>query len=210
MLAPLDSNPNKVELSWLSEVGNVVESLHWLSFPSHFDSPLLCLLPSLAGAQRGVLQPLSSHSGIPSLVTPITFKSYWNIILKSIPKDMSFNHPLRMLTFTVRYMGSNDFNSPSIVLIVLDVITDLVRSPTPALVSAAFEFFHRLVTVSSDARRIDLVKRGLLDHIVFAVSNSSFLDDYEKGIAVIGTLLATIRRSDLKRRMRVFDFSPLF
>ncbi|KAK2960700.1 hypothetical protein BLNAU_4355 [Blattamonas nauphoetae] len=67
-LAPFDSNPDENELNLLSDVGEIVLSLHWLNIPPRFDSPLLCHLPSLAGAQRGVLQTLSSHSGIPSLI----------------------------------------------------------------------------------------------------------------------------------------------
>ncbi|KAK2955433.1 hypothetical protein BLNAU_9661 [Blattamonas nauphoetae] len=55
MLAPFDSNPKQTELNRLSEVGEIVVSLLWLSIPIHYDSPLLCHLPSLAGAQRGVL-----------------------------------------------------------------------------------------------------------------------------------------------------------
>ncbi|KAK2944387.1 hypothetical protein BLNAU_20689 [Blattamonas nauphoetae] len=44
------------------------------------------------------------------------------------------------------------------------------------------------------------MRKGLLDRVVFAVSCSSFLDDYEKGVAVIGILLDTIRRDNLKQR----------
>ncbi|KAK2948350.1 hypothetical protein BLNAU_16696 [Blattamonas nauphoetae] len=51
LLFPFDSNPDENELNLLRDVGSVVVSLHWLSIPAHFDSPLLCHLPSLAGAQ---------------------------------------------------------------------------------------------------------------------------------------------------------------
>ncbi|KAK2953870.1 hypothetical protein BLNAU_11130 [Blattamonas nauphoetae] len=74
LLAPFDSNQDQDELNVLRRVGEIVVSLHWFGIPSHFDSPLLCHLPSLAGAQRGILQTLSSHSGIPSLVTHNTIK----------------------------------------------------------------------------------------------------------------------------------------
>ncbi|KAK2955436.1 hypothetical protein BLNAU_9664 [Blattamonas nauphoetae] len=70
MLTPLEWNLEHKTLI-LSTAGDVVVSLHWFSIPVHFDSPLLCHLPSLAGAQRGTLKTLPSHSGIPSLVAPL-------------------------------------------------------------------------------------------------------------------------------------------
>ncbi|KAK2953881.1 hypothetical protein BLNAU_11141 [Blattamonas nauphoetae] len=58
--------------------------------PSHFDSPLLFHLPSLAGAQRGVLQTLSSHSGIPSLSTSQNTDSDWERIFEAMTTLSSF------------------------------------------------------------------------------------------------------------------------
>ncbi|KAK2944997.1 hypothetical protein BLNAU_20074 [Blattamonas nauphoetae] len=206
MLIPFDSNPDQVELNRLSVVGETVVSLHWLNIPSHFDSPLLCHLPSLAGAQRGVLQTLSSLSGIPSLITPNTPESDWNRIRIMMSNAGTTNERVHILSQCVRRETYFDFCSPSNALFLMIFITRLVLSRLPAHVSVALEFIHRLISVSSDAVRIELVKQGLLDHVVFAVSNSSFLDDYEKGIAVIGILLATIRRVEQKWRMRKFDF----
>ncbi|KAK2945942.1 hypothetical protein BLNAU_19159 [Blattamonas nauphoetae] len=86
----------QVKLDLLNLVGDLIVSLHWFNIPAHFDSPLLCHLPSLTGAQRGVLQTLSSHSGIPSLVAPLTTASFMpffktitsvNVNLKDSYKD---------------------------------------------------------------------------------------------------------------------------
>ncbi|KAK2949920.1 hypothetical protein BLNAU_15149 [Blattamonas nauphoetae] len=183
----------------LAEVGDQVVSLHWLNIPAHFDSPLLCHLPSLADAQQDIVQTLSSYSGIPSLVTPRSFQPNWNLIRTIIPPGMSPSERLHM---------TNSLSSP-IGHSILEFITTSLLSPIPGVVSAAIEFFHRFVSVASDDVRMDLVRNGLLDSVVYAVSCSSFLDDYEKGVAVIGMLLATIRRDCQKRRMQYFDFLHL-
>ncbi|KAK2955378.1 hypothetical protein BLNAU_9606 [Blattamonas nauphoetae] len=80
MLSPFNQNPTQYELDLMWKAGEIVVSLHWFNIPAHFDSPLLCHLPSLAGAQRGVLQTLSSHSGIPSLAIPLTRRTFANQI----------------------------------------------------------------------------------------------------------------------------------
>ncbi|KAK2955380.1 hypothetical protein BLNAU_9608 [Blattamonas nauphoetae] len=206
MLSLFDQNSEQVESDLLSEVGEIVVSLHWLNIPAHFDSPLLCHLPSLAGAQRGVLQTLSSHSGIPSLLTPTNSESNLASLQAMMFEELAVQDAIPFLSWCVRYLASSDCNYFTIGSSVSGFLAWTLKSPIPAVASATIEFFHRFVSVSSDAVRIELVKKGLLDHVVFAVSNSSFLDDYEKGIAVIGILLAAIRRSDQKRRMRVFDF----
>ncbi|KAK2952958.1 hypothetical protein BLNAU_12134 [Blattamonas nauphoetae] len=156
ILAPVKVNPNKNELYLLRKVGDVVVSLHWLSIPALFDSPLLCRLPSLAGAQRGVLQTLSSHSGIPSLV-PHLPSSNWNSIRTMLNKRLSPCEGIRLMCLSVRSIAHSDFQSSVIDPSVLQYLTGKLLSPLPALVSAAFEFFHRFVRVASDAVRIELV-----------------------------------------------------
>ncbi|KAK2944386.1 hypothetical protein BLNAU_20688 [Blattamonas nauphoetae] len=149
MLYPFDSNPEQAELSFLSDVGNQVVSLHWLNFPSHIDSPLLCHLPSLAGAQRGILQTLSSHSGIPSLL-PLRNQPDWNSISTMISKGMSPNEAIRVLSQCVRYFASL---GP---YLLMSIFRNLL-SPLPGDTSIAIEFFLRLVSVTSDDVRMKLV-----------------------------------------------------
>ncbi|KAK2941733.1 hypothetical protein BLNAU_23355 [Blattamonas nauphoetae] len=160
MLSPFDSNPYQNETNWLNQVGEMVVSLHWLSIPTHFDSPLLCHLPSLAGAQRGVLQTLSSHSGIPSLVTPPSWESFEKGVRAVWNENRFFHNHLRTLTLTVRYMDSVPFHSSLFKRLAVETLAADLLSPFPALMSAAFEFFHRFVSVSSDAVRIELVKQA--------------------------------------------------
>ncbi|KAK2940785.1 hypothetical protein BLNAU_24299 [Blattamonas nauphoetae] len=202
MLIPFDWKMEQVKLDLLNLVGDVVVFLHWLSFPAHFDSPLLCHLPSLAGAQRGVLQTLSSHSGIPSLVPQAEIESYWHLFRLLASERQSFNDEVRVLSFAVRHSASEDSHCYPFIPIVVKTVTEDLLLPIPSFVSIAFEFFLRFVSVASDDVRMELVTQGLLDHIFFAVSNSSFLDDYEKAVSVIGILLATIRRANQTNAMR--------
>ncbi|KAK2955707.1 hypothetical protein BLNAU_9397 [Blattamonas nauphoetae] len=210
MLSPFDSRQNHVALDRINIAGDIVVSLHWLSIPAHFDSPLLCHLPSLAGAQRGVLQTLSSHSGIPSLLTPLTIESFSYSIRSLTSSPFSFHDGISKISLSVRYVDSDVFRSFKLKSFIVQSVVSCLLSPIPAVVSTTFEFLHRFVNVSSDAVRIKLVKQGLLGRVIFAVSCSSFLDDYEKGIAVIGILLDTIRRNDLKQRMIDYDLFDIF
>ncbi|KAK2947035.1 hypothetical protein BLNAU_18037 [Blattamonas nauphoetae] len=150
MLTPLDSNPEEDELEFMTLAGESVVYLHWLSHPPHFDSPLLCHLPSLAGAQQSGVKTLSSHSGIRSLVTP-HIQSDWKTVGAMISGELTPNDDSSILSLCVRYFTSFDFLSSPTGHNILTFIFECLLSPYPALMSAAFEFFHRYVRVVSDA-----------------------------------------------------------
>ncbi|KAK2955064.1 hypothetical protein BLNAU_9995 [Blattamonas nauphoetae] len=206
LLVPFDSIPDAFDLAMLSETGEKVVSLHWLNIPSHFDSPLLCHLPSLAGAQRGVLQTLSSHSGIPSLVAPLTTCSINDQLSHARSHTEPTDYLLAVLSLHSRFIAAKGYDyatrSPDIDIVLNAVLT----SPCPAVASTSCELCLRFVSVASDVVRMESVKCGLLDSVMFAVSCSSFLDDYEKGVAVIGILLNTIRLDSQKQQIRQFGF----
>ncbi|KAK2946815.1 hypothetical protein BLNAU_18273 [Blattamonas nauphoetae] len=178
LLIRFEKEFDEIERKLLRRAGDVVVSLHWLSIPAPFDSPLLCHLPSLAGAQRGLLQTLSSHSGIPSLARQHRFESSLSNLITGLNEGWFFSSRVHLLSLYVRHLNSIEFDSSTIGRWHMNFITQHLLHPAPALVSAAFEFFHRFVSVSSDAVRMELVKKGLLDHVVFAVSNSSYMDVY--------------------------------
>ncbi|KAK2955708.1 hypothetical protein BLNAU_9398 [Blattamonas nauphoetae] len=152
LLYLFDSNRTRHEILWLNKAGQTVVSLHWLSIPAHFDSPLLCHLPSLAGAQRGILQTLSSGAGILSLVTPNRAKPDWNNIRTVMAAHQSRTDGFSILSHCVRSLTSEAFNS-------IKIEPSIVGSRLPAFVSVAFECFHRLVSVSSDDYRIAILRR---------------------------------------------------
>ncbi|KAK2941145.1 hypothetical protein BLNAU_23939 [Blattamonas nauphoetae] len=161
MLTPFEWNDDRLELNLLRQVGEKVVSLHWLNVPAHFDSPLLCHLPSLAGAQRGVLQTLSSHSGIPSLVLPHTLQPNWNSIVALVSKDHSVSVGINVLSLCVRYFQISDLLFSPIERFLVEVITANLLCRFPALVSTAFEFFLRFVSVASDGVRMELVMKAI-------------------------------------------------
>ncbi|KAK2954530.1 hypothetical protein BLNAU_10550 [Blattamonas nauphoetae] len=194
MLIPFRRPQYKKEQLVLWAVGELVVSHHWLSIPAHFDSPLICHLPSLAGAQRGILQTLSTHSGIPSLVTPLTIQSINDQLSHLLSQNLPTHNAIGMASLDGRYFAAEGSYLFPITSTTLVIMASRLLSPFPALASAGFEYCLRYVSFVSDADRVQLVKRGLLDCVMLAVSNSSFLDDYEKGVAVIGMLLAAIRR----------------
>ncbi|KAK2947037.1 hypothetical protein BLNAU_18039 [Blattamonas nauphoetae] len=151
MLAPFNPMEDRVELKLLQDVGSVVVNLHWFSIPGHFDSPLIYHPSSLAGAQRGGVQTLSSHTGIRSLALPRFIQPNWNTIFAFLSPNSFPSDEVRILSeyFLSSLAGHN----------ILMFITERLFSVNPAIVSATFESFHRFVSVASDAIRIELVKR---------------------------------------------------
>ncbi|KAK2950618.1 hypothetical protein BLNAU_14424 [Blattamonas nauphoetae] len=210
MLIPFDSNPNEIELDLLRKSADEIVMLHWLNIPARFDSPLICHLPSLANAQRGVLQTLSSYSGIPSLAATFTLQYLSDIMSRLDFQDVALHRAITSLSLSVRVVSSDARHSSLSKFALFVVRYNALISSHPTIVSAAVETILRFVSVLSDADCVELVKQGALDRIVFAVSNSSFLDDYEKGVAVVGMLLAAIRRDDQKQKILQVDFTPLF
>ncbi|KAK2963423.1 hypothetical protein BLNAU_1464 [Blattamonas nauphoetae] len=152
MLAPLERIDYQTELDML--------------IPPHFDSPFLCHLPSLAGAQRGVLQILSTLSGIPSLVTTDPIMPDWNSIRAMISAEMSVNDRARLLSQSVRYLAYDDHHSSTITPLIVKFLAGNLLCDLPAVVSAALEFFHRFVRISPDIILLYLVRFGLLDCVV--------------------------------------------
>ncbi|KAK2956572.1 hypothetical protein BLNAU_8412 [Blattamonas nauphoetae] len=85
----------------------------------------------------------------------------------------------------------------------------MMKSPVPATVSAMLEFVKRFVCLSEIGVLWIILCFGLLDRVIRAVSESSFLEDYENGICVIGILLRSIREGGNITNVIIHDFSPL-
>ncbi|KAK2950561.1 hypothetical protein BLNAU_14555 [Blattamonas nauphoetae] len=69
------------------------------------------------------------------------------------------------------------------------------------------EFLKRVVSLGSVGNRMEMVRFGMLDIVIRGVSESSFLEDYENGICVIGILLRSIRDFRNKQDVIDYDFS---
>ncbi|KAK2959008.1 hypothetical protein BLNAU_6024 [Blattamonas nauphoetae] len=106
MLTPLDSSSSQYDLDLLGRVGELVVLHHWFTFPPGFDSPLICHLPSLARAQRGLVQTLSLHFGIPSLVTPLTHNLFHESVARLVNEDNAIHNQFRILSLSLRYLSS--------------------------------------------------------------------------------------------------------
>ncbi|KAK2953339.1 hypothetical protein BLNAU_11802 [Blattamonas nauphoetae] len=179
-------NPNTRLTQDDRDVRQIVLDLHWLSIPSSFDSPLLAIALSTTGI----------HSEIPE-------------------SELMEQLPLRMIICNIsrwaRMLKSADFRKLFVSLSdTRDSLFQALCDHLPAGVSVALEFLTRFVRESSDGVRMELVWRGVLDAVVVSVSSSSFLEDFENGVTLIGTLLRTMRRVEQTTRTREFDFSSFF
>ncbi|KAK2959633.1 hypothetical protein BLNAU_5411 [Blattamonas nauphoetae] len=199
IFSPLDPDDER-ELTYLRDCRDIVISLHWLNIPSHFDSPLLAHLPLLISSHPPSLHPsLFRQRGIRSLVTDQSSSSLEELFdseTSTINPDIVsvFNASILVRRFASGHPLSGPIVENSL------TILDQLKSPFPAFVSVTLEMFHRLVLTCSDEERMELVKHGLLDVVMVAVSQSSFLSDYESGIVVIGGLLKSIHRVGQKER----------
>ncbi|KAK2945288.1 hypothetical protein BLNAU_19789 [Blattamonas nauphoetae] len=88
-------------------------------------------------------------------------------------------------------------------------LCNLLISPVPSVVSLVLAFLARLVRLSDEEGKMEMVQLGVIDCVVVAVSQSSFLEDYENGIALIGDLLRAVRQDEQSQRMTLFDFAPI-
>ncbi|KAK2958213.1 hypothetical protein BLNAU_6917 [Blattamonas nauphoetae] len=174
---------------------------HWLSIPVSFDSPLLAITSSLNGSS-------------------LTAKDFW--ITKS---KIFLIPPIRRVHFNHFEKNGKYCQSKCVVLFDFLRSTEyiewlrgfdrlgfffwLILQPIPAVVSVVLESLTRLVRVSSDSVRMELVWRGVLDVVIVSVSSSLFLEDYENGMALIGTLLGAIRREYFRRHVTQFRFDIL-
>ncbi|KAK2963713.1 hypothetical protein BLNAU_1279 [Blattamonas nauphoetae] len=86
---------------------------------------------------------------------------------------------------------------------------ETMLSPIPAVVSVNLEFVRRAVCLTSVGNRMEMVRFGMLEIVIRGVSESSFLEDYDNGICVIGILLRSIRDLENEEEMEDHDFSRL-
>ncbi|KAK2953418.1 hypothetical protein BLNAU_11704 [Blattamonas nauphoetae] len=207
-LTPLHPDDEE-EVTQFRDCRDIVIALHWLNIPSRFDSPLLAHLPSIISSHPPSLHPsLFSEYGIHTLVTAPSKSSIESILGSGIFDVNLVIQSVHHASFVVRLSSSHHLFSRQTLQLSLLLLNRLMR-PFPAVVSVTLEMFHRLVLTCSDEAKMKLVKHGLLDVVMVAVSQSSFLSDYESGIVVIGGLLESIHRMSLQKLIVGVDFSSL-
>ncbi|KAK2947728.1 hypothetical protein BLNAU_17328 [Blattamonas nauphoetae] len=183
------------EVTRLRDCRDVVIALHWLSIPSRFDSPLLAHLPSLISSHPPSLRPsLFLERGIRSLVTCSVSSLLDDLIESNGSKNNQTIESVIQASIIIRLSPSLPHLSGSLLDHSLTMINHL-RSPFPAVVSVTLEMFHRLVLTCSDEAKMKLVKHGLLDVVMVAVSQSSLsssIDLAKRELADIGVDLAAV------------------
>ncbi|KAK2946854.1 hypothetical protein BLNAU_18233 [Blattamonas nauphoetae] len=194
-LLPFSEVDKNIEI----RLARTVFVLTWLNLPQHFDLPLLSLNPSHS-THAEILSTFTKNSRqvIFEAVSPdnSVFDSVWDffVIIEGIR------------TPTRAFIPHSDHTKLSTRSMYLEILPIIITSPFPARPSILLEMLHRFVVVSPHTFRLTLISKGVIDSLLFTVSNSSNLEDYENGIAVIGILLDAIRRDHLHRSVRDFDF----
>ncbi|KAK2955148.1 hypothetical protein BLNAU_9877 [Blattamonas nauphoetae] len=92
---------------------------------------------------------------------------------------------------------------------VLQILIGFLVSPMPSVVSVALTVLTQLVRACTVSECVLLVEAGVVDAVIVSVSLSSFLDDYENGLCVVGIVLNSIRQQELIRHVSCFNWESL-
>ncbi|KAK2950508.1 hypothetical protein BLNAU_14501 [Blattamonas nauphoetae] len=194
-----ESNKNKVITRLSAVIG-----LHWFSLPPSFNSPFhvlrhpLLRLPEITLIMKPWLLQSIWKTQLPLLFSA-TAPMENDIILHVFELASTLGVFFRIITS----ISASVFSHCGLT----KRLCSLLISPVPSVVSLVLVFLARLIHLSDDEGKMEMVLLGVIDYVVVAVSQSSFLEDYENGIALIGDLLETVRQDEQKRRMTIFDFS---
>ncbi|KAK2956633.1 hypothetical protein BLNAU_8474 [Blattamonas nauphoetae] len=177
-------------------------SLEWLNIPTGFESALAhsnkhLLVDTNEGQTTPRISPDESHE-----------LSKFHTTLPAFLSAMVVNTRNR-----IHLTGGlvRDLNLDGAPLLVFEdgTLLFLCNSPIPADVSVVLEFVKRAVHLGSVENVMEMVRLGMIDSVIRAVSESSFLEDYENGVCVIGILLRSIRDTGKKQEMKNHNFCRL-
>ncbi|KAK2959931.1 hypothetical protein BLNAU_5128 [Blattamonas nauphoetae] len=176
-------------------------SLEWLNIPTGFGS-------ALAYSNTFLSHDLHNYSSPPipppdmlnSSVTP-------TIVLWSSSKLVTVvdGRVTRIGSF-IRDLRHSNANTIVFDQRKLPFFCKMMLSPVPVEVSVALEAVKRVVSVSTAGILNVMVCWGMFDIVIRAVSESSFLEDYENGICVIGSLLHCIHDIRIKLDFFIHNF----
>ncbi|KAK2950514.1 hypothetical protein BLNAU_14507 [Blattamonas nauphoetae] len=207
LLASLPNNEPEQNMSRMNIFLLIVIGLHWFSLPLSFKSPFL-LLPHI----------ISHFPDIASNINPWDLQQRWDVQIKILfsataPMENDIILHVSELAITLGLLSPILNTSSASVYSRCGLTSRLCRlliSPVPSIVSLVLAFLARLVQVSNERGKMEMVQLGVIDCVVVAVSQSSFLEDYENGIALIGDLLRAVRQDEQCRRMILFDFALIY
>ncbi|KAK2948504.1 hypothetical protein BLNAU_16573 [Blattamonas nauphoetae] len=169
------------------------ESIEWLNIPTGFGSAL-----ALQIEQPNVMDKCHKHSPFAKDMTKF-LSDYTNNVCDGICDVASWIRDLTPANATFHLLEETTLR---------DCPWGML-SPVPAEVSAILEFVKRVVSLCSVESVMEMVRFGMLDIVIRGVSESSFLEDYENGICVIGILLRSICAFGKKQEMIDHDSSRL-
>ncbi|KAK2948567.1 hypothetical protein BLNAU_16466 [Blattamonas nauphoetae] len=150
--------PNKHHSRVESDIVTLCASLEWLNIPTGFESALAHSNQFLSHDPNAYITPPAPHPDL------LNSSAHPVVVLWSLSKLLNAN----MMMF-------DTWNLPFLCTMMLLSI--------PVEVSVALEAVKRVVCVSNAGILNVMVRWGVLDIVIRAVSESSFLEDYENGIS---------------------------
>ncbi|KAK2950151.1 hypothetical protein BLNAU_14953 [Blattamonas nauphoetae] len=155
-----------------SDIAARCESLEWLSIPTGFRSALAHSNTHLSHI------PSKNDFGVPPL--PSLPPGYLNSKARNVGEEIAhLARSFQTLSPATSLMLSNNQG--------LSFLCRMMLAPQPTRVSVVLEMVKRVVWMSGAQVLIHTVRFGLIDCVIRAVSESSFLEDYENGDPAIGS-----------------------
>ncbi|KAK2942319.1 hypothetical protein BLNAU_22769 [Blattamonas nauphoetae] len=201
--APRHHSPNISKMD--TDIANRCLSLEWLNIPTGFGS---ALAHSYTSINFDSFQPQDNPHTSP--YDSLNHTRISTLMPDFLPRQVNKTRSRIRLAGSLSrelnhaYQSFYVLQSETIRLCLKELLT-----PVPAEVSVFLEFVKRFVFVGSEATMMEMARFGMQDIVIRAVSESSFLEDYENGICVIGILLRSIRDFEKNQEMADHDFSRL-
>ncbi|KAK2958390.1 hypothetical protein BLNAU_6660 [Blattamonas nauphoetae] len=162
------------------------QKLEWLNIPTGFGSALAHSNPrECFDSFEGQVRPHdSSDDSFDS--SPFYFRGHLTDIVRLVTDE------IYIVASVVPDLRFKNALLDTLENAIYPVCYRAMYSPIPAEVSVLLEFVKRMVSVGSVEFVMEMVRFGMMDIVLRGVSESSFLEDYENGICVIGILLRSI------------------
>ncbi|KAK2944798.1 hypothetical protein BLNAU_20271 [Blattamonas nauphoetae] len=177
LLASLPNIEHKEAKDDVNMLLDTIIRLHWFSLPLSFRSPFL-LIPHLLSHTPGIAKTIDLWSSEPD----------YKLSLAIFNGSVGFSHLIEGYAVLAASVFSRRHT--------MKTISSYLLSPIPSVVSLVLVFLARTVHLCDEAGKMEMVQLGVIDYVIVAVSQSSFLEDFETGIALIGELLRTVRQDE--------------
>ncbi|KAK2942215.1 hypothetical protein BLNAU_22865 [Blattamonas nauphoetae] len=185
---------------------HTILSLHWFSLPLSFDSPFL-LHPHLHTVW------LETEDTINPWDKPPDWEKFLSsLIIETFSSSRDLDNESLMLAIAIGKFYPILRRHSASVFSRCGLTRHLFRfllSPIPVTVSLALAFLTRVVMESDVRWKMEMLRLGVIDCVVMAILRSSFLEDYEHGVTLIGDLLRTVRHDAQESRMTQINLGDI-